>query len=654
VLPSGSASAAPQKPWILLPLEPFNLMKYRAEIDGLRAVAVVPVILFHTGLTWFRGGYVGVDVFFVISGYLITGLILSEIEEGEFHLARFYERRARRILPALFFVICACLPFAWLWMLPYQLVAFSKSLTSVAVFSSNIFFWREIGYFGAANEMKPLLHTWSLSVEEQYYLVFPLCLLFLKKFSRRWVGGLLLITTCISLGAAEWGWRRYIGATFYLAPFRAWEILLGALIAYCGSAGKASVRKAWTRSPKAVMEFGGMAGLALIAYAIIFFDENTPDPSIYTLLPTAGTALILLFGTTETLTAKMLSQRCFVGVGLISYSAYLWHQPMFAFARIQNPDGPQSGLMIVLAALTIGIAYVTWRYVELPFRDRARISRRTIFGGAAILSTATLAIGLFGQLDNGFAGRFPETDRYLVSFNPNTQGRYVAKRFDALRLSSFDPTKRKLFIVGDSFAQDFVNSYAENGYLGNASVSTFYISSACGAIISNEDFSSHILPSEANSCKRQGRFESPEVQIRVRNADAVILAASWQNWQAQYVNETITALRSMGAKNVIVIGRKNFGNIAPLRYLGMSDQAKKQVRNPVNAIHRMTNEYMRVHLPREAFVDFQATVCRDDWTSPVFTEETKLVSFDGEHFTPEGARWVGQRLFLHPLLAPLR
>src|SRR5882672_1985525 len=142
-------------------------MQYRSEIDGLRAVAVLPVILFHTGLAWFRGGYVGVDVFFVISGYLITGLILPEMEQGEFHLARFYERRARRILPALFVVIFACLPFAWFWMLPYQLAAFSKSVMSMTLFSSNILFWRETGYFNAANEMKPLLHTWSLSVEEQ-------------------------------------------------------------------------------------------------------------------------------------------------------------------------------------------------------------------------------------------------------------------------------------------------------------------------------------------------------------------------------------------------------------------------------------------------------------------------------------------------------
>ena len=174
-------------------------MEYRNEIDGLRAVAVVPVILFHAGLAGFSGGYVGVDVFFVISGYLITGLIIAEKEAGTFSLVRFYERRARRILPALFTVVLACLPAAWLFMLPYQLAAFARSVVAVTLFSSNFTFWWEIGYFGEINETKPLLHTWSLSVEEQYYLVFPLCCILFWRLGRRGLFALLLGVAVVSL-----------------------------------------------------------------------------------------------------------------------------------------------------------------------------------------------------------------------------------------------------------------------------------------------------------------------------------------------------------------------------------------------------------------------------------------------------------------------
>ena len=149
-------------------------MKYRAEIDGLRALAVVPVILFHAGFELFSGGFVGVDVFFVISGYLITTILIEDIESQRFSLVNFYERRARRILPALFFVMLVCIPFAWMWMLPYQMKDFSQSLVAVSLFASNILFWRESGYFAAAAEEKPLLHTWSLAVEEQYYVLFPI------------------------------------------------------------------------------------------------------------------------------------------------------------------------------------------------------------------------------------------------------------------------------------------------------------------------------------------------------------------------------------------------------------------------------------------------------------------------------------------------
>lgn len=202
-------------------------MKYRPEIDGLRAVAVLPVIFFHTGLSYFSGGYIGVDVFFVISGYLITTIILNDIEAGTFSIAKFYERRIRRILPALTVVLLVCLPFAYYWLMPTQLTEFSQSLIAVPLFASNILFWLKTGYFETTSELKPLLHTWSLAVEEQYYLFFPLLLIFLSRFGKRIKLATLFIILIASILLAQLRIEDHPESTFYLLPSRLWEILIG-------------------------------------------------------------------------------------------------------------------------------------------------------------------------------------------------------------------------------------------------------------------------------------------------------------------------------------------------------------------------------------------------------------------------------------------
>ena len=207
-------------------------MKYRGEIDGLRALAVVPVMLFHAGFELFGGGFVGVDVFFVISGYLITTILIEDIENKRFSIINFYERRARRILPALFFVIFACIPFAWMWMDLSQMRDFSQSLVALSLFASNILFWTESGYFAGAAEEKPLLHTWSLAVEEQYYLLFPIFLILAWRFGKNRVFWIIVFMSALSLLLSEWGWRNDAIANFYLAPTRAWELFAGSIAAF--------------------------------------------------------------------------------------------------------------------------------------------------------------------------------------------------------------------------------------------------------------------------------------------------------------------------------------------------------------------------------------------------------------------------------------
>ena len=197
-------------------------MKYRAEIDGLRAIAVVPIILIHAGVEYFSGGFVGVDVFFVISGYLITTIILSEKEQGTFSLVNFYERRFRRILPALFMVMLVSLIFSLLWLMPSYMEDFSQSLMAASTFSSNILFWRESGYWEISNELKPLLHTWSLAVEEQYYVLYPLLLMLIWHFRKDWIIGSFIVIAAISLATAQWGAYNKPIPTFYLLPTRGW------------------------------------------------------------------------------------------------------------------------------------------------------------------------------------------------------------------------------------------------------------------------------------------------------------------------------------------------------------------------------------------------------------------------------------------------
>jgi len=280
-------------------------MLYRSEIDGLRAVAVVPVILFHAGVAGFSGGYVGVDVFFVISGYLITTIILNDLEAGRFSIARFYERRARRILPALSVVLLCCIPFAWLWMLPQELVAFGKSLVATMLFGSNVLFWKESGYFDPAVELKPLLHTWSLAIEEQYYLLFPVTLALIWRWRKSAVLPSLVFVILVSLAISEWGSRNAPSANFYLLPSRVWELLVGALTAF-------RFGNSYKRSHTL-----GLLGLGLIVCAVFFLDATTPMPSLWTLLPVIGTALILGFGRDATVVAKLLSIKPLVGLGLI-------------------------------------------------------------------------------------------------------------------------------------------------------------------------------------------------------------------------------------------------------------------------------------------------------------------------------------------------
>lgn len=442
-------------------------MQYRKEIDGLRAVAVLPVILFHAGLEEFSGGFVGVDIFFVISGYLITTIILTEKEQQNFSLVNFYERRARRIIPALFAVMAVSVIFSWFWLAPSYLEDFSQSLLAVSIFSSNLLFWQETGYWGSENEMKPLLHTWSLAVEEQYYVLFPLFLMFMWRFRTRWILWTFFIVAIVSLSLSHWAAFNKPTANFFLLPTRGWELAIGAGLAFYFLYRNPIMKSLLPHS--LLDEIFGWIGLGMVAYSVFLFNEETPFPSLYALVPTIGTALIIIFSSEESSLGKLLGSKILVGVGLISYSAYLWHQPLFVFARHIYLDNPPQLIFLVLSAASLLLAYFSWKYIEAPFRKRGVFSRKQVFSFTAIGSLFFITFGLLGNFSNGFPERYPLELRNIAALTLNKvnsdrnrlRNQLCKTKTSDIICGQIINDSTNVLVIGDSHGPDGLNIFAK-------------------------------------------------------------------------------------------------------------------------------------------------------------------------------------------------
>jgi peptidoglycan/LPS O-acetylase OafA/YrhL len=381
-------------------------MKYQPEVDGLRALAVLPVLFFHSGWAVFSGGYVGVDVFFVISGYLITGILAAELADNRFSILNFYERRIRRIMPCLLAVIIASSVAAALLLVPMDFRDFAKSVVATLFFASNVLFFRQSGYFDEQSEMKPMLHTWSLAVEEQYYIFFPILLWLIHRYARDRMFLLLVPLAILSFAASVWGVRHAPAFTFFMAPTRIWELFAGALLAL---GLVPAIEK------RAIREALSWLGLGLVGYAIIVLTESTRFPGLNALFPVVG-AVLLIHCARGTSAGWLLSHRIPVFIGLISYSLYLWHWPIIVFAEYRLGH-ELSGLETVAAiACSLMVATLSWRYVERPFRVKGLVTRRRIFQGAATATAGMVALALTGVISNGWAGRFPEEVARLESY----------------------------------------------------------------------------------------------------------------------------------------------------------------------------------------------------------------------------------------------
>ena len=623
-------------------------MRHRPEIDGLRAIAVLPVILFHARLPGFSGGFVGVDIFFVISGFLITSLILEDMARGDFSLLRFYERRARRILPALYLVLLVSMPFALALMWPDELREFGRYLVAVIFFVSNIRLWLSTDYFSPDAALNPLLHTWSLGVEEQFYMLFPLGLLILARLAapaRR--PGLILgaIAALVLLGfaAAVLGWRREPEAAFYLLPTRAWQLGVGALLAAWLYA-RAPRLPGWAR------ETGGSAGLALIAFATVTFDETTPFPTWPALVPTLGAALLLLCASPATLAGRLLCLRPLVAVGVISYSAYLWHQPLFAFARLAHPasTGPGTWAMAGLSAATLGLAALSWRFVEQPFRDRRRIGPRGILTAGLVSSAGIVALALaLPALIRG-TDAYPAPLRQLL-VSHKARSAYVEAAYAQVRDRDFtDPARRNLLLIGDSHSQDLYNMIAETGAFPGYEVAARYIPARC-QIYRGPVAAAEITPAEVARCPRVWDSIPPALAAE---ADLVLIAASWRPWAAAHLPATLAAYGFRPETPVFVFGRKGFTGRNLRRLLGTDPADLPRQTVEASAEQRASVEAIRAALPADRLIDMQALICGPGWTCPLFSPDGLLLSHDGSHLTRDGAAHVGRLVFSDPRLAP--
>ena len=422
-------------------------LTYRPEIDGLRAIAVGAVILYHAQITIlgyqpFKGGFIGVDIFFVISGYLITSIILKELlTTGAFSFKYFYERRIRRILPVLLFVMLVSLPVAWMYLLPSDLLEFSKSILYSLGFSSNFYFHYSGLEYAVEGLQHPFLHTWSLSVEEQYYILFPIVLLITFKYFKKYLIHILILGFFISLVLTQWSSRNYPSASFYFLHTRMWELLAGSMLAYFEiTLG----HRSQNRILNLILPF---IGLILIGHSIIFFNDEMYHPSFYTLSPIIGVCLIIWFSNKDELFTKILSTGLFVGIGLISYSLYLWHYPIFVFAAKLNISDGNIFIKLLIGVLVLILSIVSYYFIEKPFRGK-KIKFKKVFVFLLLKFLLVLSISVY-FLNLKF-------HPFLIKYSgehKNFELNYNYKKFS---------DKKNVFIIGNSYADNLLNIFSNN------------------------------------------------------------------------------------------------------------------------------------------------------------------------------------------------
>jgi peptidoglycan/LPS O-acetylase OafA/YrhL len=517
---------------------------YRPDIDGLRAIAIAIVLMFHLNVGFTKGGYVGVDVFFVISGFLITGIILKGIEAGRFSFLHFYERRIRRLFPALVAAFAASSLVGLAVLYPVELEAYGESLASAVLFAANIFFYSGRGYFADDTGVLPLHHTWSLAVEEQFYLFFPILLILLSRFRRPVMNLLISLIAVLSFGLSLYYMSTSPEAAFYLLLPRAWELAIGALLAAGAVPLIASGR---------MRQVAAALGLIAILIAAGAFNKRVPFPGWSALLPCIGAALIIHSGRErDTLVYRLLSHPWGVLLGLASYSIYVWHVPIIAYYRLEFGDYIDNTDKIILAFICLAVGFLSWRFIERPFRYGGWLpERRLLFQASGGAMAAVLAVSAILVAGKGLETRFPLEARQLVAFRaPADPEQEEGPCFISSALAkapgvdphclALEPGKKNYLLMGDSFAIHYRRGFEDAFPQLRLLVAT---ASGCKPLLKDTG---------AARCRRvmNDAFYNflPHHQV-----DGVIISGLWTKADLPDVLPTIQYLQQF-TSNVIVMG----------------------------------------------------------------------------------------------------
>jgi peptidoglycan/LPS O-acetylase OafA/YrhL len=635
-------------------------INYRPEIDGLRAIAIIAVILYHLkitifGLPLFKGGFIGVDIFFVISGYLISSIILKElISTGSISFKYFYERRIRRIIPALLFVMLVSFFFAWICLIPINFYNFSKSILYSLSFASNFYFFYEAQSYEAISSIFiPFLHTWSLSVEEQFYIIFPIFLFFIFKYFRKYILIILLSVFFISILFADWGSIRQPLFNFYMLPSRGWELIAGSILAYLEIKLKKRKKNHILNS---ILSF---IGILLIGYSIFFFNDNMPHPSFYTLLPVFGVCLIIWFSRKNELITKILSSKLNVGIGLISYSLYLWHYPIFAFSRITEftQESILKKTLIVFSVLFFSI--LSYFLVERPARNSNNPFKKIItiiFCFVGII----LILNLSSIITQGFKGRFEiannnnyefskryyllESNKFLSEYNYNNYG-----------------LKKNILIIGNSHGEDMLKILSNT----NLTEEIYFNLASPKSAENNYDFQlAHMYKILKEDRVFMNKINSNfllHVKKQYENSELIIFATEYTQEDLEILDDLIKHLKNDNKKIIIfdnslkstiktnfllnrldhfVYNQKRLPNFNELdkiekeMFIDLKNKESINLRIELIAKKNQVNLIKRMFL----FCDVVNERC------PVFTDTLHKIYYDHSHITLEGAKFFAKKL----------
>ena len=632
-----------------------NLIKYRKDIDGLRAISVVSVIIYHFqfnifGFDILKGGFLGVDIFFVISGYLITKIIIKEIKNGNLSIITFYERRMRRILPVLFLVIFIFFFISYFLLFYGHFVEYAETALWSIFFSSNVYFVLNNLFYGSLdNSLKPLLHTWSLSVEEQFYLFYPIILVIIYKFFKKNFIFFTVIGILSSLLLTEYFHKSNI-YTFYLIPFRGWELLFGGLLVYIE-------RRVAVSSLVHNFSF-----LIIIFFLFVFDKFKFNHPSFWTLIPVLSTCVILLNRNENTFTYRILSQKNIIFIGLISYSLYLWHYPIISFANYRTLDEPSILIKFLLILLIFCISCLSYYYVEIIFRDKKKIPSNNffliiIFFFLCLISLSIVSIKKIKSynINKSIAGIFLDNTVFSLSTEK------FRKEYNIKFEDTFD--KKNILIVGDSHADDlfrifFLSKYKYPGYNFSLMMGDFYCFSMfvkeqhtkCGDVYlkqkSKDIFLEDILKSNFIIISTQWEDRDFEelpfiVKWAELNSKTLVITSNTPEFKTflAFGNSTILDNYLMKNKNILKDNKLNYIQKSSLEEIYFQN-IKKEVFEINKKLKHISQKYNLKYLDK-----FDYICNRELKKCNVLTPGGQKIFYDYGHYTLEGSKYFSEKIF---------